>query len=181
MSAKRGDTRSGETEEERVLRTGLHVNPLSPEAMSRIRAAAEAEWRANVELPSRRWLPYAAVASFVALAVLGGLLFVGPMGRQDHGELAAHLVRFETPGVVEEHLLRLGTSLTEGAVLRSGRTYRVIGQALIDLEGGGNLRVASGSELEILARDDVRLESGEMYVDIPPGTRANSEIGRAHV
>lgn len=53
MSAKRGDTRSGETEEERVLRTGLHVNPLSPEAMSRIRAAAEAEWRANVELPSR--------------------------------------------------------------------------------------------------------------------------------
>jgi ferric-dicitrate binding protein FerR (iron transport regulator) len=174
VSAKRGDTPNGETEEERALRTGLHVNPLSPEAMSRIRAAAEAEWRANLERTPRRWLPYAAAAGFVVLAVLAGLLFMVPGGRPHHGELAAHLVRFEAPGVVEVHLLRPGTSLTEGAVLRPGHTYRVIGQALIDLEAGGNLRVASGSEFEILAKDDVRLESGEMYVDIPPGTRANS-------
>lgn len=180
MSARRGDGPSGETEEERVLRTGLHANPLSAEAMARIRAATEAEWRANlestakVELPSRRWWPYAAAASLFALAVLGGLLFMGQIGRPDRGEPAAHLVRFEAPGVVEVRLLRTDTNLTEGAVLRSGRTYRAVGQALVDLADGGNLRVASGSEVEILAKDEVRLVSGELYVDIPPGAHASS-------
>jgi len=173
VSVKRGDTRS-ESEEERALRTGLRVNPLSPEAMARVRAAAEAEWLANIEHSPRRWVRYATAASFFVVAVLGGLYFMSPAGRPQGGELAAHLVRFEHPGVVEEHLLRADTALGEGALLRSGRTYRVIGQALVDLEGGGNLRLASGSEFEILAKDDLRLESGEMYVDIPPGTRANS-------
>jgi ferric-dicitrate binding protein FerR (iron transport regulator) len=83
-------------------------------------------------------------------------------------------MRVEDPGIVEEHLLRADTALDAGAVLRSGRTYRAIGQALVDLKDGGNLRMASGSEFEVLAKDDVRLESGEMYVDIPPGTRASS-------
>ena len=180
MSAKRGDAPGGESEDERMLRAGLHVNPLSPEAMARIRAAAEAEWRAevewhaNVQRPSRRWLPYAAAAGLFALAVLGGLVFMSPVGRPEHGEVAAHLVRFEAPGVVELHLLGSGSTLTEGAVLRSGRSYRVTGQSLIDLENGGNMRVASGSEFEILAKADVRLESGEMYVDIPPGRHANA-------
>lgn len=174
MSAKRGDTPNGETDEERVLRTGLHVKPLSPEALSRIRAVAEAEWRANVERARRRWPPYAAAASFVALTLLGAFFFADPVGRQDQGQLAAQLVRFEAPGVLEAHPVRPDTPLAEGAMLRSGHTYRAIGQALIDLEEGGNLRVASGSEFEILAKNDVRLERGEMYVDIPPGTRANA-------
>lgn len=173
MSGKHGDTRN-ESQEERALRTGLNVNPLSSEAMARIRAAVEAEWRANIERSPRPWVRYAAAAGFFAVAVLGGLYFMGPAARQDRGELAAQLVRVEDPGIVEEHLLRADTALSEGAVLRSGRTYRAIGQALVDLKGGGNLRMASGSEFEVLAKDDVRLESGEMYVDIPPGTRASS-------
>jgi len=174
VTAQQGDGPSGEMEDERVLRTGLQVNPLSAEAMSRIRAATEAEWRANVEQPARRWFPYAAAASLFALAILAGLLFMRQLGRPEPGELAAHLVRFEAPGVVEVHLLSSDSSLTEGAVLRSGRTYSAIGQALVDLEGGGNLRVASGSEFEILAKNDFRLKSGELYVDIPPGTHGDS-------
>ena len=44
------------------------VKPLSPEAVSRIRAVAESEWRANlVERRPRRWLPYAAAAILLAL------------------------------------------------------------------------------------------------------------------
>jgi hypothetical protein len=174
MSNKRDETSDDESGEESVLRTGLQVNPLSSEAMSRIRIAAEAEWRANLRLSSRRWLPYAAAASLFALAVLGGLLVMGQFGRLEHTELAAHLVRFEGPGVFEVHRLRPDTSLIEGEVLRSGRTYRAVGQALVDIEDGGNLRVASGSEFEILAKDDIRLESGEVYVDIPPGVHVNS-------
>jgi hypothetical protein len=175
VTANRGDIPVGETEDERALRTGLHVNPLSPEAMSRIRAAAEAEWRANIEPPARRWLPYAAVTSFmVVVAIVTGLFFMARLDRTEHGESAARVVQFEAPGIVEVHFLRRSTALSDGAVLRSGRTYQVIGQALIDLEDGGNLRVAPGSEFEILAKNDVRLERGEMYVDIPPGTHTNS-------
>ncbi|HEY7641278.1 MAG TPA: FecR domain-containing protein [Steroidobacteraceae bacterium] len=174
MSDNRDHLRNGASEEERALRTGFEVSPLSPEAMSRIRAATEAEWRANIERAPRRWLRYAAAASFLVVAVLGGWYALGPGDRPEHGELAARLVRFEAPGVVEEHLLRAGTALNEGSVLRSGRSYEVSGQALIDLEGGGNLRLAPGSEIEILAKDDVRLEKGEMYVDIPAETAASS-------
>jgi ferric-dicitrate binding protein FerR (iron transport regulator) len=174
VSAKHGNTRNGESEDERVLRTGLHVSPLSPDAMSRIRAATEAEWRANIERAPRRWLRHATAASFFVVAALGGWYFMGPAGHQDRGELAAHLVRVGAPGVVEEHLLRADTAVNEGAVLRTGRTYEAIGPALIDLDGGGNLRLAPGSEFEILAKDDIRLESGEMYVDIPPDIVASS-------
>ena len=55
MSDNRGNTRN-ESAEERALRTGLKVNRLSPEAMARIRAAAEAEWRANIQRSPRRWV-----------------------------------------------------------------------------------------------------------------------------
>jgi ferric-dicitrate binding protein FerR (iron transport regulator) len=173
VSGNRGNPRN-DSAEERALRTGLKVNTLSSEAMARIRAAAEAEWRANIERSPRRWRRYAAAAGFFGVALLGGFYFMGTGGRADRGEEAAHLVRFEDPGVVEEHLLRADRALGEGAVLRSGRTYLVIGQALVDLDGGGNLRIARGSQFEILAKDDILLESGEMYVDIPPATRANS-------
>jgi len=179
VSTNWGDAPGNETEDERTLRAGLQVRPLSPEAMARIRAAVEVEWRAKVASPtnvqprSRRWLPHAAAASLFALVAVGGLVLTGRIGHPDLGEVSAHLVRFEAPGIIELHLLSSGSRLAEGAVLRSGRTYRVSGQSLIDLEDGGNIRVASGSEFEILAKDDVRLKSGELYVDIPPGMHAN--------
>jgi len=166
-------TEGGEPEVELVLRDGLSVSPLSAEALSRIRTAAEAEWRANVGRRPGRWLPYAAAASLLALTLTGVSWFSGA-GRADHGEPAARLVQFEAPGVLEVHTLRRDTSLTDGTVLRSGRTYRANGQALLDLEDSGNLRVASDSEFAIVARDVVRLNRGEIYVDIPPGTHTRA-------
>ena len=38
---------------ERALREGLRTPALSPEAMQRIRAATQAEWRANVQAPAQ--------------------------------------------------------------------------------------------------------------------------------
>jgi hypothetical protein len=161
-------------EDERVLREGLRAHALSAEAMARIRAAVQVEWRANVVTRRpRRWLPYAAAICLVAVASLEAA-FLASSGHVDPGELAARLVRFESPGVLEVHALLRSTLLTEGAVLNSGNTYRVNGLALLALEGGGNLRLAANSEFEIVSRDEVRLESGEMYVDIPPGIPANA-------
>jgi len=173
VSGKRTSPGEGDAEMEFVLREGLSVPPLSAEALSRIRAAAESEWRDKAGRRPGRWLPYAAAASVLILTLTGIRYFTGS-GREEPGEPAARLVRFEAPGVLEVHTLRRDTSLTGGTVLRSGRTYRVSGQALLDLEDSGNLRVASNSEFEIVARDVVRLERGEIYVDIPPGTHTHA-------
>ena len=163
----------GESQVDLVLRDGLFVSPLSAEALSRIRTTAEAEWRANVGRRPRRWLPYAAAASLLALT-LTGVMFLSGSGREAHGESAARLVRFEAPGVFEVHTLRRDTLLTDGTLLRSGRAYRVSGQALLDLEDSGSLRVASDSEFAVIARGVVHLKRGEIYVDIPPGTHTNA-------
>jgi len=163
-------------DDDRMLRESLQVKPLSAAALSRIRAVAESEWRANlVERRPRRWLPYAAAAILLALMSAGGLFLAG-VGREDLGEPAARLMRSETSGVFEVHALRQDIPLKEGSVVRSARNFRVNGQALFELEGGGSLRVASGSEFEIVARDVVRLTSGEMYVDIPPGAHADASF-----
>jgi ferric-dicitrate binding protein FerR (iron transport regulator) len=161
--------------EEGLLHEGLHVNSLSAEAMARIRAATEAEWRASLKArdPRRRW-PLALAASVLLIASFGAIIWLRGNALAAPGELAAHLVRFESPGVAEIHALHRGTPLTEGAVLRAGEEYWVAGQALLALEGGGNLRVAAGTEFEIVGRDNYLLERGELYVDIPPGAHGSS-------
>lgn len=167
---------TNEPEDEGLLREGLRVAALSPEAMARVRAATEAEWKAAFESKPRRsrW-PYAAAAGvLLALGIAGALLLRG--AGAETGEMTAHLMRFDAPGVAEIHPLQRAQPLSEGAVLRSGHEYWAAGQALMQLEGGGNLRVAAGSEFEILDKSDVRLEIGELYVDIPPGSRAGSSF-----
>lgn len=176
MSGSGRDFPAGHSPEERVLREGLRVESLTPEAMSRVRATTEAEWRALYRQKSRRRWPYAVAASAVLFCLLGGLLFLGTGADKDAGDVAARLVRFESAGVAEIHAVRRAERLVDGAVLRSGHRYWSAGQSLLQLEGGGNLRLAADSFIEILAKADVRLESGEFYVDIPPGSRPNVEF-----
>lgn len=161
---------------DRVLSDGLKENPLSPEAMDRIRRATEAEWRAKYVPRARRRWPYAAAASLFAAIALGAIAYLRIPSDGGAGELAAHLIRFEAPGVVETRAWRRAEALTEGAVLRAGHRYRAAGPALLELEGGGNLRLAAGSTIEIVAKADFRLEQGEFYVDIPPGSRSNASF-----
>ncbi len=54
----------------------------------------------------------------------------------------------------------------------SGRTFQSRGATLLSLRGGGNLRIAQGSQFEVLSANSIRLDSGEMYVDIPKGAHA---------
>ncbi len=160
---------------DRVLRRGLHVDDPSPEALARVRKVVESAWLSTVETapPARRWLPLAAAASLLLLLVACLGLFMN-FSQSSRDVPAAHLVGFVAPGVTEEHLFERQETLSTGAMLRAHRSYEIHGQALMQLEDGGSLRVAPGSEIEILAKDDVRLEHGEMYVDIPFGTHTNS-------
>lgn len=158
-------------EDERVLRANLNVHALSPEALQRIRRATEAEWRAQVGPARRRWFPVAAAASAVLLVFVGIWSFFGRGTEVVIGEPVARLARAEAPGVIELLPLWRNAAVNVGTDIRSGQDFEVRGATLFALSGGGNLRVAPGSEFEVVAGDAVRLARGEMYVDIPPGSR----------
>jgi ferric-dicitrate binding protein FerR (iron transport regulator) len=164
---------------ERALREGLRAPTLSPEAMQRIRAAAQQEWRSALPVepraPARRWLSLAAAASVALLAgVVGWNAFMA--NTADSGAVVGQLARFDAPGIVETRYLGRDAVLGEGASLRAGQTLDVRGDSLITLAGGGNLRVARASSMEVIAANAVKLEHGELYVDIPPGSRASDRF-----
>jgi ferric-dicitrate binding protein FerR (iron transport regulator) len=158
-----------EVEDARILREALHADFLSGEALSRIRAATEAEWRSTVEVQPRRWTRVAIAASVLGVAVVAGLAVFGSYESDRGGEVLANLVLSESPGVTQVRTFRSDVLVAAGESLLSHRTYQAQGQALLALETGGNLRIAAGSRFEVVEKDTVQLNAGEMYVDIPPG------------
>jgi ferric-dicitrate binding protein FerR (iron transport regulator) len=160
-------------DDEEVLRGNLRVPALSPEALARIRRATEAEWRAQTGGPPRRlWIPRAAAAAVAVLALATTWqLWLSGSGPADGAPLA-QLARAEGAGVVELRSLWRDTALQVGSALRAGSDFEARGGSLLTLQGGGNVRVAPGSKFEVLSANSVRLERGEMYVDIPPGAHA---------
>jgi ferric-dicitrate binding protein FerR (iron transport regulator) len=148
---------------ERALEDELRRTPLSDGAYARIYAAVEAEWRSMVRSRAARrtWGAVAAgLAVLVLLAVIGRSMPEAPViasvGRVEGGTLQAR------------SLFSWHRSLGVGAVLHRGDTVIARGSALLDLHGGGSVRVASGTELEVVTADQITLREGEIYVDIPP-------------
>jgi len=163
-----------DADDARILREGLRANALSDEALSRIRAATEAEWRATVAVRPRRWMPVAIAASVLGIAVVAGLAVFGSVEASRGGEVLASLVLSESPGVTQVRAFRSDVAIAAGESLLSDRTYQAQGQALLALEVGGNLRIAAGSRFEVVGKDTVQLDAGELYVDIPPGMHTPS-------
>ena len=161
-------------DEESVLRENLHVPALSPEALARIRRATEAEWRAQVGTPRRQWIPRVAAAAVALMALSAVWQFW--MRSADIPEPMGRLVRTDGAGVIRVQPLWRDVAVTLGGDLRAGSDYQVRAASLLALRGGGNVRVAPGSALEVLSANSVRLDSGELYVDIPPGQHADSSF-----
>jgi ferric-dicitrate binding protein FerR (iron transport regulator) len=88
--------------------------------------------------------------------------------------MMATLARAQAPGVVELRSLWRETAVDVGSKLTAGQDLAARGGALLALRGGGNLRLAPDSELEVLSANSVRLQRGELYVDIPPGAHADA-------
>lgn len=179
MSDSKNIGDGGEDVADRALREGLRAPGLSAEALQRIRAATEQEWRAAhpaepARAPARRWVAFAAAASVAALAgVLGWQTF---MTETAGGAVVGQLTRADAPGIAESRLLRDDAVLSTGASLHVGQKLDVRGDSLIQLAGGGNLRVARASAFEVLAANSVKLQRGELYVDIPPGSRGSDRF-----
>jgi ferric-dicitrate binding protein FerR (iron transport regulator) len=164
-----------QVDDEQILRSNLQVPALSPEALARIRRATEAEWRAQAGgSPRRLWIPRAAVAAGAVLALFGAWQFW--MSQAAGSEPLATLARSEGAGVVKVHWLWADAAIKDGSDLSAGIDYDVRGASLLALEGGGNVRVAANSKLDVLSANAVRLERGEIYVDIPPGAHADTSF-----
>jgi hypothetical protein len=157
---------------ERTLRTGLEAHRLSPEALARIHTAAHAEWRAAIVRPWWRRTSVAAAASvLLAMLAVGVYLLPAPAGPS-----AGTLVRAGDPGMHQDRGWRTDLALKAGDSVRAGHSYESSGGSLLALSRGGNLRIAPGSRIEILGAESVRLDRGELYVDIPPEAAASDLV-----
>jgi ferric-dicitrate binding protein FerR (iron transport regulator) len=165
---------SGSMNEERALRDGLKVNVLSPEAMQRIRQATEQEWRAVTRAPAQRRSRMLAVAASIAVLAAGFTwAFLAMTPGSTNGAILGEVTNFDVPGMFEARTLRRDVLMAAGAKLRVGQVLDVQGDSLVILNGGGNLRVARATSIEVDAENSISLERGELYVDIPPGARTS--------
>jgi ferric-dicitrate binding protein FerR (iron transport regulator) len=173
-----GDTKqpANEPADERALRHSLRANALSPEALQRIRRATEQEWRATIARSSRRaWFPVAAAASAV-LVIAAGWLVWGADPVSADAPVLGQVARVESPGMVQVRALRRDVTLKSGAPIRVGQSLDVRGDSLVALQGGGNLRVARATALEVVSASAIKLERGELYVDIPPAAHGKNSF-----
>jgi ferric-dicitrate binding protein FerR (iron transport regulator) len=92
------------------------------------------------------------------------------------GEVMARVARAENPGVLELRSLWRDQAVSVGSDVVSGRTFQSRGATLLSLRGGGNLRIARGSQFEVISVNSVRLDSGEMYIDIPKGAHTDASF-----
>ncbi len=162
---------------ESALRKGLKVNVLSDDAMQRIRHAAENEWRATTQEPVKRRPRYLAIAASLAGIVGAGIwTFIALNGGSTEGAVLGQIAGVDSPGIIELRSFAADTPLTTGTLIRGGQRLDSRGNTVIDIEGGGNLRVARASLVAIEGADVITLSRGELYVDIPPGSHAASSF-----
>jgi len=156
---------------EHVLREALRVPPLNAEALVRIRTATEREWRqASGSTLSRTisrralWGSVAAAAAVLAFVLVWYIVPAANstnFGLIARSNVGAANVRFQ---FVRQRALQPGDTV------RTGDKLTAHGPVLISLSGGGTLRVAADTVLEITGEAQARLRRGQVYVDLPPGS-----------
>lgn len=151
---------------ERTLQEGLRRAPLGEPAYARIRAAVEAGWRETVR-PRSRWRPLHSglLAAGLAAAMIVAVVLLRPYPK---GAIVGVVARAESEGLLSRRQLLPDQRRGRAAVLHSGEELLALGPVLIELAGGGTLRLASGARLETTGAGVIALEGGEVYVDLPP-------------
>jgi ferric-dicitrate binding protein FerR (iron transport regulator) len=160
-----------------ALSDALRTEPLDPQALARVRAAVENEWRAAAAVKrrssqSRRWL-WTSLAASIALGALalgwfarpgGTAASFGSISRLNSGDLD---VRF---AMVRHHSVQAGSAVRVGDILTAQ------GPALISLVGGGTLRISAATVVDVTGPDEIRLERGMIYVDKPLAASGNLRV-----
>jgi hypothetical protein len=157
-----------------ALRAGLRSDSLSADALERIRAAVASEWQATLPAampaasrPAWRWLVAAGLAAIVlSISWMAALDLRSP----DAAATLATLVRTEAPGVRWQRLVLADRPLADGAAVLVGQTLTFDGASLLALGNGASLRIKAGSSIRVSGANELQLERGEIYADLPPGT-----------
>jgi len=162
------------TDEARLARLMHAVPRATPDPAARARAfdAVQAEWQAQQALrtqrPARvRWFAAAAVVVLTAAAALWLRPAAAPV--------IASLDRLQ--GVVSEG----GAPLAAGTALRSGSTLETAADsaALLRYSADLALRLDAGTQVTLVDATTLRLDSGQVYVDITPGTAGEFTVQAA--
>jgi ferric-dicitrate binding protein FerR (iron transport regulator) len=154
---------------DRTLTEVLREQHLDSQALARIRAVVENEWRASTALHRRSrairrwgWATLAAAVVIIAVAttwfakLAGEPAVFGSVSRSDGNGID---VRFHV-----------------GDRLRAGDTVRTQGPLLVLLAAGGSLRIAADSAVDITSAAEIRLERGKIYVDMPPPPATSARL-----
>lgn len=156
-----------------LLRKALETAPLDQASLDRIKAATTREWRAatqrapaRLDRTRRLWIGALATAAGIA-----GLIVLGVVTRSG-GEPAVvgTLSRLHAGSIEVRWAFVRHRALRVGDALRVGETIVARGPALVSLAGGGNLRIAAGSAIEMSSKTRLTLERGLIYLDTPPET-----------
>ena len=166
MSVQAGPPDDDDGPIERSLEAGLRRPPLDAEAYARIHAAVSSEWRATIRPRSRwvtrRWGGIAAGLAAVVLIAAIGLRFFAATA------VLGVAARVEGDGLVSRSTFLPERHIGVGGVLRAGDMLMARGSVLVELKGGGTLRIANGTRFEAISANGVALDEGEIYVDLPP-------------
>ncbi len=155
-----------------ALRGAFTSQALSADALQRIRAAVESEWRVAATAPApaaRRVWPWLAAAALAAVVVSVTWLAALDTQRPVGAASLATLLRAEAPGVRERRVVLADRPLAAGDAARAGQRLEFAGAALLALGGGATLRVAPGTLLQVVDANKLELQRGEVYVDLPVG------------
>jgi ferric-dicitrate binding protein FerR (iron transport regulator) len=161
---------------DRMLKNTLPADYLGPEALERLRSVAEQEWRAQMarrqRLNQRRWA-FTGMAAAMVLVAVTGIWFVRPAAAP---ALFGSLYRAD--GVIDKRGALLGhRTLRAGDLVHAGDELMVgSGPVLIAIAGGGTLRIAARSAVDIMSNGEIRLEHGTIYVDMPPLPAVSASI-----
>jgi len=183
MTEERSQNSDPASSEDELLTAAFRTPALSEDALERVRAAVEDEWRATTTVgaavgrqrtaPSSRlqWFALAAavvaavgVASWIARPPAQTAAALGSVSRTDEGALS----------VLSAHFSR--RNLTQGGELRAGDRVTARGPALVALARGGTLRISAKSKLAVISPSEISLERGLIYLDMPAGTGAGSPL-----
>ena len=153
-----------------ALRKALETAPLDHAALDRIKAATSREWRSATERVSarsdrrRRWW----MGALAATAGVAGLIVLGMVMRSG-GEPAVvgTLSRLHAGSIEARWAIMRHRPLHVGDALRVGETILAQGPALVSLAGGGTLRIAAGTAIEMSSKTRLTLQQGLIYMDTP--------------
>jgi ferric-dicitrate binding protein FerR (iron transport regulator) len=161
MTERQPSDTGSEKELDRALTDVLRTQPLDSQALERIRAVVENEWRASTALHRRsRALRRWGWASLSAAVVVIALTTTWFAKHAREPAVFGSITRSDGNGIDVRHV---------GDPLRAGDTVSAHAPMLVSVAaGGGSLRIAADSTVDITSATEIRLERGKIYVDLPP-------------